>query len=185
MNGIISTLFEQASFDFTGHVNILDQATSQHLGEVTMSGGKIVNGKFKNKEASKALYSLIIEDLGSCFDFKIVVVPEIVDKKDMKLDLTVQNFKSDCEKVYKRHLDLEKLRPPSGLKLLAVPDFISKGAEISFEEFSVLSLVSEYNKVKSIYQKSNLLEFEVTEALVSLRKKGAIKVLKDDGQEAE
>jgi hypothetical protein len=48
---------------------------------------------------------------------------------------------------------------------------------VSPEEFEVLVTLTEWNSPNDIYRHCQLLDHEITLALVSLRKKGALKII--------
>ena len=79
--------------------------------------------------------------------------------------------------VYENYLGSKKLRPPGALKLVLNPNFIVEGQDVAPNEFDVLSAISDYSRVEDIYNHCPLMEYEVTQALVSLRRKGALKVV--------
>jgi hypothetical protein len=80
--------------------------------------------------------------------------------------------------VYEEHNDSKRLRPPGELRVLIDPEFIETGDKPDSLEFNILKTMSTFNKVADIYQNCDLFDFEITKGLVSLRKKGAIKVFK-------
>jgi hypothetical protein len=53
-----------------------------------------------------------------------------------------------------------------------------EGADVTSDEFEVLAGLTDYNKVGDIYKNVNLLEYEITNALVSLRMKKALRVFR-------
>ncbi len=77
-------------------------------------------------------------------------------------------------------MEAKKLRPPNGLRLVLNDEFVIKGGEIGQEEFGVMKVITDFNKVEDIYVNCPLQEHQITLALVSLRKKGALKVFKPE-----
>lgn len=76
---------------------------------------------------------------------------------------------------YKEH---RAQRPPMSLKLLVEPNFLVSGEELTEIEYNLLCTMSDYNLVEDLYKNSPMLEYEITMALVSLRKKNALRVIK-------
>ena len=76
-------------------------------------------------------------------------------------------------------MSAKKLKPAMNLRLVIDPEVIVSHDEITPEEFDILSVLSEWCVVSDVYKYSKLMEFEVTNALVSLRKKRAIKVFQN------
>ena len=64
------------------------------------------------------------------------------------------------------------------MKLLPRAEVIESNIEISPQEYSLLCTLSDYNMVDDVYNNNEMLDFEITQALVSLRKKEIIKVIK-------
>jgi hypothetical protein len=109
--------------------------------------------------------------------YRLVVEPEIIGPSSFMFEMSFEEIKLNAEKQFPEFLRAQKLRPPDNLKLIIDPEIILNKHEVSAEEFSVLSTLTEFSRVQEIYQFSKLLEFEVTNALVLLRKKRAIKVV--------
>ena len=110
---------------------------------------------------------------------KFVVEPEILKEENFKIKLTYDELKSEAQKSFQEYLNAKKLKPPASLKLVIDPEIIVNNHQLSPEEYDVLSVLTEWCQVNDVYKYSKLLEFEVTNALVSLRKKKAIKVFQN------
>jgi hypothetical protein len=174
---LLSTINEQVAFGFSGRINVLLRNNEQLVGVVFQYEGKVIgstSGKLKGK---KALFNLIFEDVDSIDKFKFVVEPEIIGPTSFMYELNFEEIKSFAEAQYPEFLKAKKLRPPNHLKLLINPEIVVNHEEISADEFSVMEILTEYSSVNDVYHYSTLLEFEITNALVLLRKKKAIKVL--------
>jgi hypothetical protein len=59
------------------------------------------------------------------------------------------------------------------------PEIVVNKDEVTYSEFKVLEVMTVYNKVSDIYEHCGLEEFEITQALVDLRRKKAIKVFQN------
>jgi hypothetical protein len=66
--------------------------------------------------------------------------------------------------------------PPKNILLEIVPDAIFQDVDITGEEFDLMLTLCHYKLVKDVYDHCPLLDFEITNALVSLRNKKALKV---------
>ncbi|AYF45985.1 MULTISPECIES: hypothetical protein [Halobacteriovorax] len=175
---IIQKIEEQCSFNFTGRINILKQADRQFLGVVYINEGEIVAAQFSQKTGIKALYSLVIFDMDGIENFTLVAEPEVVSDSDFEFKLKFSEFKKNAEKAYQEHRQSLSLRPPADIHILINPAFIKVGKKTGANEFLLLKTIAEYSKVNDIYTNCELFDFEVTQALVSLRRLGALKVVK-------
>lgn len=175
---VLEAIEEQCSFGFTGRINVLKSVDRQYLGVILLLSGKVVSSHFAKKTGATALYSLVICDLEDLEDFKLVVEPEIVEDEDVEFSLSLNDLRKKVTTIYEDHNKSKKLKPPENLRILINPEFIEKGEKPNSLEFSILKVMSEFNKVADIYKNCDLFDFEITKGLVSLRKKGAIKVFK-------
>lgn len=176
MTSLMDVLKEQASFAFTGKVNVLLQSTGQFLGVIYQSEGVIVGAQFLQYVEKKALFKMIFEDVDSHNKYKFVVEPEVISEDKHTFKLHFEDLKKEAEAYYSRYQASTKLRPAPNLKLVIAPEIIVNNLALSPNEYDVLSILAEWCTVSDIYKYSKLMEFEVTDALVSLRKKRAIKV---------
>lgn len=177
MQGLLSTLEEQAIFGFTGKVNIIKSKNRQFLGEITQKDGLVVDAQYKGLAGKKALYTALIDDVDTG-DLSFVVEPELVEEAQVVFEVNVDELKEQARERFEHYQRSRKLRPPDEIRLLVDPDFIIEGEDVTSDEFEVLAGLSEYNKVGDIYKNVNLLEYEITNALVSLRIKKALKVFR-------
>lgn len=177
MNSLIEVLREQASFGFTGKVNVLSGDSGQFLGVVYQQDGFIVGASFSNLKNRKALIKMIFDDVESNHNFKFVVEPELLSNEQVQVKLTVEEIKKDVQSFYQEYIETKKLKPHSDIRLVIDPLVIVSKEDLSALEFDVLATISEWPKVGDIYKYSKLLDFEITKALVTLRKKKAIRVL--------
>lgn len=172
---IISTIEEQVLSGFTGKINIVARESSQILGCAYIISGVLVNVKYKGAHGTKAFYNACIDSQDT--QVSIVVEPEFVDDRERKIDTPFSVLKRRVSEVSDRYLEARENRPPDYLKLLVIPSFLSGEVQVNTAEFNLLCTLSDYNKVSDIYINNSLLDYEITNALVSLRQKGAIKVL--------
>lgn len=173
---ILETIEEQVIINFTGKINVLCKETKQHLGAILLINGELVNAKYLGGQGMKAFYNVCIdENLGK--KFEILVEPEIIDQSERKIDHPFSVLKRRMDEMVTKYKDALKNRPPDNVKLILVADFLNEDLEVSREEYSLMCTMSDYHLVSEIYQKSPLLDYEITNALVMLRKKNAIKII--------
>jgi len=175
---VIKTIEDQSVFGFTGKVNVLLKSNNQFAAAVYLSDGQIVNASYKQMTGKKALLKLIFDDVDAVSDFKYVVEPELIKDSQVNFNISLKQIKSEAEALYSKYKESLKLKPPGHLKLVIDGDFIIDGSTVNNHEFELMSILTEYSTVNDIYKYSKLYEYEVTEALVSLRKKKALKVFK-------
>ncbi len=179
MTNLIEVLKEQASFGFTGKVNILSKENGQFLGVIYQQEGMIVGAQVKELKGKKALLKMIFDDVESNEFFKFVVEPEVISPEFMSVKISFEEIKDEAQTHFQEYISAKKFRPSPNLKLVIDPEVIVSKEDITSQEFDVLCVISEWCKVSDIYKYSKLMDFEVTHALVSLRKKRAIKVFQN------
>ncbi len=173
----VKTIADQATLSFTGRINVLEKDTGKYLGKVSLIEGEIVYCAYNGHVGKSSLYNIVIDDQvreGLTF----VAEPEIVTLSEAIFQLPYETFIKESSFIYQTYRDSIKLRPPDHIRLLIDPDFVARGPNISFWEYEVLTVISDFNKVADIFSECNLLEYQTINALVSLRKKGALKVLR-------
>jgi hypothetical protein len=176
---LLEILKDQSAFGFTGKINALLKSNGQFFGVVYQSEGYIVDAKVQNISGKKGLLNLIFIDVEKDDYLKFVVEPEVLNHENFTMKLSFEELKKDAEKKFAHYLSSKKLKPPGNLKLLIDPEIIVNNDQITPEEFDVLALLSEWCLVSDIYKYSKLMDYEVTDALVTLRKKKAIKVFQN------
>ncbi len=173
---IMAVLDEQISVQFTGKINILSAVNRQYLGHVLFKSGEIIQVVFQQFRGLKAFYHLIIQEY-SLATFSYVVEPEIVEEKERQIHYPFAVMKNKLGEVLKLYRESLKLRPPDNVKIVIEAGIVKATTPITPQEFEVLELLTDWNSPNDIYQHSNLLDHEITLALVNLRKKGALKIL--------
>lgn len=174
----LHTIEEQVAFGFTGRINVLDNETSQFLGVVLLLDGLLIHSHYQELAGEKAIYRIIIDDVSDIKELKYIVEPEIIEKGQGSFELDFLTLKKNGEKAYNSFKNSKSLRPPDNINLILKPSFIIEGENVSEREYELMSTISDYSKVKDIYENSSLLEHEITTSLVGLRKKGALKVIR-------
>jgi hypothetical protein len=173
---IIGVMEEQLSVRFTGRINILSNFNHQYLGHMLLKDGEIFQVLFNNLKGLKAFYELIVQEF-SLESFRYVVEPEVVDESERQIHYPYKILKTKMTDVLKQYREALKYRPPDDVRILIQPEFIIEGAPVTPEEFDVLETLSEWSNPREIYQHCQLLDHEITLALVSLRKKSALKIV--------
>ena len=174
---LFPVLDDQNAVSFTGKVNVLDGDNSALLGVVIFHEGQVLNAAYEGNWGLKGFFSLCVADFDGSKRLKYIVEPEFVESIQ-KIPYPYSVLKRKAAEVVAMYKESSHLRPPENLKLLLNPEFIAKGEQVSGEEFSLMTSMVDYNKVKEIYKNSELLDYQITNALVSLRKKKAITVVK-------
>ncbi|MCB9060588.1 MAG: hypothetical protein H6622_03595 [Halobacteriovoraceae bacterium] len=174
---IFELLDEQSSINFTGKINLLNKDSDQYIASVYLIDGNIVQCDFKQKKGLKALFRIFNFMHESSAHINLIIEPEIVPSDLKSFCLTSVQLKKLIQE-FKENVEFnEKYRPSSDLRIVVDPQFLKKGVRVSPEEFEVLCMLSDTERVDEVYVKSELIDFEVTKAFIDLRKKGAIKVL--------
>ena len=177
--GLLEILNEQSAFGFTGRINVLVKSNGQLFGVIYQNEGTIVDAESQSLNGLRALYKMIFTDVESQDFLKFIVEPEILKSENLQLNISLDELKSDASKKFQEYIAAKKLRPPANLKLVIDPEIIVNTNQVSPEEYDILSLLTEWSKVSDIYKYSNLLEYEITNALVALRRKKAIRVFQN------
>lgn len=174
-NSLLEVIQEQIFFGFTGKINVVAGPSSQLFGQLLVKDGKIISVLYKGKLGLAGLSSLFIEGRNNK-DFNYMVEPEVVLERSGDLNLDYEDCLRLAQKIDDSHKDLEKLKPNKNLRLLINGQFVISGEEIDSHEFSTLKTIIDYNKVDDIYKNTKLSDQEITQALISLRRKKALKV---------
>ncbi|MFY7992554.1 MAG: hypothetical protein ACOVP4_04600 [Bacteriovoracaceae bacterium] len=173
---VFQVLDEQTLVGFTGKVNVLSKLNRQYHGHLLLKNGDVIQAFFKTVTGLKAFYNIVVADY-ELEPIIFVVEPETVEEKQRGIHYPYSVLKNRTQEIIDKYLATVKLRPPQNLKLLIKADFLNQKGDVTPEEFEVLSTLSDWNLVKDVYQNCNLVDYEITLALVGLRKKGALKVI--------
>lgn len=179
MTNLMEVLKDQSAFGFTGKVNLLLASNGQFQGVVYQQDGVVVGASYGQQKGKKALYKMIFEDVETSLHFKFIVEPELVSPDHFSMKMSFDEVKSEAQSIYQNYVLSKKLKPSPKLRLLVDPEIIVNSEDLSSSEFDILSLLAEWCIVADVYKYSTLMEFEITNALVSLRKKRAIKVFQN------
>jgi hypothetical protein len=173
---VMGVIEEQQSVRFTGKVNILSAFNRQFLGHILIKDGDVIQVTFNSNQGLKAFYQLIIQEY-SLQSFEYIVEPEVVDEKQRQIHYPFAVIKNKMSDILKQYRESLKVRPPENVKILIDADFMEDSLPVTPQEFDVLETLTEWNSPFDIYQNCSLLDHEITWSLVSLRKKGALKIV--------
>ncbi len=173
---VLSVIDEQLAVEFTGKVNILSSLNHQFLGHILFIGGDVIQVIFLKHRGIRAFCELFIQEYAlQSFDY--VVEPELVEEKERQIHYPYSILKQRLLGVVQMHREALKFRPPENIKIILDSEFLQDTLPITAREFDVLKTLAEWNSPSDLYQHCELMEHEITHALISLRKKGALKVL--------
>lgn len=181
---VLDVIEEQIAVEFTGKVNVLATFNRQFLGQILFKNGEIIQVNFHHHKGLKAFYQLVIQEL-SLQKFDYVVEPEVVEDKERQIHYPYSVIKNKLASVLKEYKASLKARPPENIKILISGDFMEDSSPVTPAEFDVLLALTEWNSPFDIYQHCQLMDHEITWALVSLRKKGALRILSPRHGEGE
>ncbi len=176
-NYLIDVLEEQSFLNFTGKVNVLEALKGMLLGLIYIREGQIINCTYHKYEGMEALESLFFLEFEGV-ELNIIPEPEMIQDIQRKIHFPLSTLKKKIEAVVQVCAANKKDAPPLNLKLAVNPTILENGQSLTSDEFDALKILCDYNKVEDIYKECDLAKHKVTSALVSLRKKKAIKVIK-------
>ena len=175
--GLLKVLKEQFVFGFTGRVNVLLGHNDQYLGAIYQKDGKVIHSEYESLKGKKALYKILFDDIDDDVSLKFLIEPEIISENIQTFEYTFDSLYEKVRERYPLYSKTKKLKPSSDIKLGVSSAFVIRGEKILPEEFDVLCNIVSSPKVGDVYLNSLLYDYEITNYLVSLRKKQALKVL--------
>jgi len=175
---LLKILTEHSHLSFTGRINILDDSTSQFIGAIFLKEGRIVGAEFSSKSGKKGLMGILYQYFNATKKLKHIPEPELIEDAHLDFNLSIEQFKHLMKKFFEDFKILKKFEPARNLKLDINPHFISNGPTLTSDEYKILDLICGGVKISDIYNQLEDLEYEISQALISLRKKGALKVVK-------
>ena len=182
MNNILMTsslfqlLDEQVSLCFTGRINILKKDNNQIMGFIILLNGKVVNSRYFNKVGIKGFNHIILDDFFTK-EFTYVVEPEIIGEENILISLPYSKLVENLKVLFTKTKESLQLKPPESIQFYIDCEFIEKGPHINASEYEILCLLSDYSHMKDILLNKNMLDYELYNSLITLRKKGALKVI--------
>ncbi|MCK5883592.1 MAG: hypothetical protein KAG61_07885 [Bacteriovoracaceae bacterium] len=173
---LLAKIDEQRSSRFSGKINVLKKENGQFLAAVFLVDGRVVGGSYQQRTGENALFSMLCDGLGQ--GMRYIVEPEVISDRDQLICLTAGEIQKELRLISAELPRLKGQIPPLQLHLLICSAFIIEGAELGLNQFDILTTISDYSKVEDIYRFSPYHVGSTTRALVSLRKMGALKVIK-------
>jgi hypothetical protein len=173
---LLDCLDEQTAVGFTGRINVLDRHTRQLLGVVILKDGNVHRCRYHEHTGLRAFHTLVLESV-QLVPMEFIVEPEIVDDDNRQIHFPYSVLRQRSLATVERFLAVAAHKPPAHLKLLVRADFLESQVPVSNAEFQVLCALTEWSRVDELYQNCSLLPHEITESLVALRKKNALKVV--------
>ncbi|MBT3236825.1 MAG: hypothetical protein HN353_12795 [Bdellovibrionales bacterium] len=170
---------EQSLLKFTGRVNLLSVSNSGHLGAIFFKQGILVHARYREQFAIRALENIITEIYKHHTEqiFKYVIEPEIIFEHEHSFSLDGDEFNQLLIKIHREYDQLLKQRPSDSLQIKINATFLHQGEGIDTNEFDLLKLLSSQQSIADLSAQTTLTEFELLKSIISLRKKGAIRVL--------
>lgn len=176
---LLQIIEEQSSFCFTGKINILLLDNGRFVGAIFQKDGFIVNASFYAASGKNALYNIIFSDIdSSIINHKYIVEPEVISDSDVSLKLKYSEMYKEAQELAAKFKASIEMRPPMNLTIKCILSGFNLN-KLNSKEKNVLRLIESQKIVSEIYRKSTILEFELTDILVSFRKKGIIKVYRN------
>jgi len=173
---IINIVEEQIAVEFTGKINILSSFNRQYLGHILFLNGELLQVIFNQSKGLKAFYLLLIQEY-ALNSFNYVIEPEVVEEAERQIHYPYAVIKGKMANIVKQYQDSLKFRPPENVKIIIDAEFMDDIMPVTPQEYEVMLTLTEWNSPFDIYQHCSLLDHEITIALVSLRKKNALKIL--------
>lgn len=172
---IINSIEEQRSVKFTGKINLLSDS-GQLLGSLLFVEGEFVSSKYKESNGLKSFYNMLIDSYDKK-GIRFIVEPEIIDSFNRNIHFPYSVLLKKAQHIISNYKYSKNNRPPENVLIMLNPEFVASGEDLSAEEYDLMTVLIDFQDVKSIYKHCNLLEYEITNALVGLRKKSALKVV--------
>ena len=142
-----------------------------------MQEGELTSSQYLEYSGLQALLLLGVDDYFERREIKFVLEPELIETFP-KLDLKLSTFKKKLSVAISEYSLAKEQRPPGFLRLAVAKEAIIDGSMfLTPHEFEVLKSISKSGLVEEVEKDCELLDYQVTTALVSLRKKKAIKVV--------
>jgi len=172
---LLGLLEDQVSLGFSGRLHLLSEQ-KQQLGIILIKDGEMISIEFVGLSGVKAFYSLMIDVE---FERKIstVLEPEIVKAVQRNIHFPLSLLKKRSLQLLDVYKIARAKRPPNNILVDLVPEAIFQDVDITGEEFDLMLTLCHYKLIKDVYDHCPLLNFEITNALVSLRNKKALKVI--------
>ncbi|MBL6989531.1 MAG: hypothetical protein ISR65_07120 [Bacteriovoracaceae bacterium] len=177
-----SIVFEQFFYKLTGKINIFADKL-QFVGAIYLKSGLLVHVIYRGLKGKAALKSLMRSMVQkNCSKISYIVEPEIFPRGICSMEINVNDYRNLLEEAVSESKIVSKLRPPGHLNIVLNKQCGQKNLKLSEIEKKVLGRTKIKTQVSKIYSELGAdHEFDVTCALISLKKNGAISVCRDQG----
>lgn len=172
---LVETILENMTISFSGRINVLSEQSKQFIGSVVLSEGQLVDARFGKMSGKKALATLLMKERSS-ISMSLVSEPELVSEVEFSFNMDEQGFFKFKNDYFEQYELLSKLRPAKNLVLGLNSKKLDIYTPLTDLEFDAMKLVVSCKNVEEMYDTTQMLEFDVTKSLISLRKKGIILV---------
>lgn len=143
-----------------------------------LKDGQCVYAQYDGAAGIDSLLLAVADDL-YYGRYTFVSEPESIDSSDCLFKKGIESLKSDCRHFYEDYLYSKKFAPPDYLRVCVDVASAKNAKNITRQEFHILTVVSEFNKISDIIKNSKINETKAVMALVSLRKKKLIRVYEE------
>lgn len=162
---------DQINVSFTGRIQLLSKVDFSLKGFILFKEGRVIDAKYENKMANRGFISAMIHQ-DEC---KMILEAEFIEHK-RNIDSSYRELIEEFEDAYLNHQYYLNFSVPHEIEIKANADFVQKGSSLSLDEYSVLLCLVK-DGYKNLSKNLNLLDYEITKSLISLRKKQAIKTI--------
>ncbi len=166
-------LLEHRSQSSTGRVWVKTQELNPQQGTLDLIDGQIASVSLENMHGLKALSRLFLWEKVTClFEAKEHSALHVDENFNVHL-AQLENIVADHQG---RYLKIRKMIPPKNIKLKLAADALPKREGLIPLHYYVLVSVVEWEKVSQILDFCPLLEIDILESLIELRKQGVVAV---------
>ncbi len=163
---------EQMLLEFTGVVQVLKGPMNTLVGYIYLRDGVIVGTKYNSGESYRDLSKFLYDSTDKEWSFNIELSNYLNSDNDINIDK--ESFEELWSSINNKNY---QQIPPGNVRIAVNTEFLKNSNSLTIKEFDVLSSIVDNSKIKYVYKDCNLPEKEVTEELISLRKRRAIKVI--------
>lgn len=173
VNELEDLIEDQLNVEFTGRIQLLNREDFSSLGFILFKEGIIIDARFENKMGERAFISAMLHQ-ERC---RMILEPEFIDSEKI-ITKSYRELIEAYEEALIEHKYYEYFTVPKGVGLKVNPEFLKRGADLTNEEYSVLLSLSKEGYT-NLSRHLNLLNYEITKNLISLRRKNALKTFRE------
>ena len=169
----LEVIKNQLYLGHVGKVLFINGASGEHLGYCSLKTGVMGEFHYKKKPLKLAIESLVFDELNPSQKIKSIVEAEVNSTCDQSLELKWSDFKKFVDQSLSKLKMAKKLKPAKDLVLFPLG---SNNLPLSPVENQVLQKMGQCSKAEDLYKNLNLADFEITFALIALRRNKIIGV---------